>query len=113
METKDTTQEGTQKTCKKCGKTLPIEDFGRNRYGITSVCKTCEHENRSKGAKSRKKTALAKYSKEELLAELESRGYSIMASPTPRELILRLKKLGYDGEITFTEVKRINIGTFE
>ena len=116
MEKQDVMREcvGGGKTCTRCGRTLPIENFGtHSRYGVKHVCKECEHVSRSNGAKSRGKGALGKFSKEELVAELQRRGYKLMADPTPRELMLRLKAMGYDGDITIQRTETINIGKLE
>ncbi len=103
-----------EKKCNRCGRMLPIESFGTHgMYGVKHICKECEHESRSKGAKSRGKGALSKFSKEELVAELQRRGLKIMASQTPREMMLRLKSMGYDGELKYTEVKTINLSKLE
>lgn len=105
---------GMEKQCKRCGRVLPIENFGAHaHYGVKSVCKECEHKARSAGRKGIMKNQLAKFSKEELVAELQNRGLKIMASPTPREMMLRLKAMGYDGDLKYTEVKTINLSKLE
>lgn len=92
-----------------------MDNFGTHaKYGVKSVCKECEFEARSKAKLGVKKGhPLYKYSKEELVAELQSRGLKIMASPTPREMMLRLKQLGYDGELRYTKVETIDISKLE
>lgn len=103
-----------EKKCKRCGRMLPIENFGTHgRYGVKSVCRECEHVSRSKSAKLRGKSPLARFSKEELVAELQSRGLNIMASPTPREMMLKLKAMGYEGELKYTETKTINLAKLD
>lgn len=104
---------GGGKTCTRCGRMLPIENFGRYRNLVKHVCKECEWTARSNSAKARGKSPLAKFSKEELVAELQRRGYKLLADPTPRELMLRLKAMGYDGELTYTKVEKINISKLE
>lgn len=104
---------GGDKTCTRCGRTLPIENFGRYRNLVKHVCKECEWTARSNGAKARGKSPLAKFSKEEMVAELQRRGYKLLADPTPRELMLRLKAMGYDGDITIQRTETINIGKLE
>lgn len=97
--------------CKRCGREFPLDQFHTNaRYGIKSICKECEHKARSKGQCNK---ALSKFTKDQLLAELERRGLEIMASPTPRELMIRLKKLGYEGDLRYVETKVINLKTIE
>lgn len=101
---------GMEKVCTRCGRTLPIENFGTHgRYGVMSICKECNSKARSKPHTTR----LDKFSKEELVAELQRRGYKLMADPTPRELMLRLKAMGYDGELTYTKVEKIDISKLE
>lgn len=103
-----------EKTCKRCGRTLPIDDFGTHtRYGVKSVCIECEHTARSNARRGVKKNPLARFSKEKLIAELRGRGLNIMASPTPREMMLRLKEMGYDGELKYTKVETIDISKLE
>ena len=103
-----------EKTCTRCGRTLPMDNFGTHpRYGVKSVCKKCEHTARSNARRGVKKNPLAIFSKEELVAELQCRGLNIMASPTPREMMLRLKQLGYDGELKYTKVETIDISKLE
>jgi len=93
---------------------LSIDNFGTHgRYGMKHICKECEHISRSKGAKLRGKSPLAKFSKEELVAELQSRGLNIMVSPTPREMMLKLKAMGYDGELKYTKVETINLAKLD
>lgn len=97
--------------CKRCGRELPVDQFHTNaRYGIKSICKECEHKARSEGQYNR---ALSGFTKDQLLSELKRRGLEIMASPTPRELMVRLKKLGYEGELRYVETKVINLKTIE
>lgn len=103
---------GGGKTCTRCGRTLPIESFSkdsRTADGHRHICNECEHTSRSKGRGGK----LSKFSKEELVAELQRRGYKLLADPTPRELMLRLKAMGYDGELTYTKVEKIDIGKLD
>ncbi len=93
---------------------LPIENFGAHaRYGVKSVCKECEHKARSAGRRSIAKNPLAKFRKEELVAELQNRGLKIMASPTPREMMKRLYELGFDGELKYTKTETIDISKLD
>lgn len=39
------------KKCKQCGKELQIQEFSKNAYGYTSICKSCNSHNRSEAAK--------------------------------------------------------------
>ena len=39
----------TSRICKGCGKELPLEQFGRNRYGYTWYCVDCMKARRQQG----------------------------------------------------------------
>lgn len=77
-------------TCKQCGRTLPLEQFKRNRYGFTYICLDCAKANfqaaRRKGAKAEPEPekeepapptpcTLAAFTLAEIAAELKARGY--------------------------------------
>lgn len=104
---------GGGKVCKRCGRELRIESFStdsRTADGHRHICKECEHDTRSKG---QRKSKLSQYTKEQLLEELNSRGLDIMASPTPRELMLRLKKFGYSGKFKYVETRIIDLDNLD
>lgn len=77
---------GTQ-VCKECGRTLPLEDFQRRRYGKQDkVCKACRAEKIRIGMATCKEkavflepsgevTTIADFSDAALLDELRRRGY--------------------------------------
>lgn len=44
-------KEEATKTCKRCGKELPLSSFSRNRNGLLGVCKDCMKAAQKKGAK--------------------------------------------------------------
>lgn len=50
----------TTKVCKKCGRELPLEQFHKNRWGYTKVCKEC---NSRKTSDSVRKVAEARHEK--------------------------------------------------
>lgn len=58
------------KTCKCCGKTLPLGAFTKKGMGYRNVCKDCE--NIEDGASDRFKDVTAR----ELIEELRKRGYT-------------------------------------
>lgn len=64
------TSANVSKTCKCCGKTLPIGAFGRRGSGYRNVCKDCEHK--EEGASERFKDVTSR----ELIEELRKRGYT-------------------------------------
>lgn len=47
-------KEEATKTCKRCGRTLPLSSFSRNRNGLLGVCKDCMKAAQKKGAKKTK-----------------------------------------------------------
>lgn len=92
-------EQATQtKVCSKCGRELPIENFTRGRYGPTSVCKECKAEIMRQNAKKKKEkvgvgvveldlrnglvSKLGRATDEELMAELQARGYGGTLSKT-------------------------------
>ena len=82
------------KICTKCGKELPLEMFGKGngKDGRRSWCKSCMNE------------ATREYIKRKKI----SKGgipNSALAEFTPQELISELRARGYEGNLTFTEVK--------
>lgn len=77
------------KTCSKCGKTLPLTDFYRNkncRDGHSSACKDCV----DKGIKE------SKQHKKDLLTLK-------IADFTDQALFDELKKRGYGGQLVYTK----------
>lgn len=92
------------KVCKCCGRELPIGDFYVNVTGVTSVCKACNSENRRKAALNRHKKE-----KQDLESEINNAKIMRLAQFTPRELMEELKRRGYDGELTYTEVRKIKL----
>lgn len=84
------------KTCKCCGKTLPIEEFSKNKCSLDGyfyVCKTCRSTNISNGSKQAKRQLTLKS----------------LDQFTSRDLMLELKRRGYDGILTCR--KEINLKT--
>lgn len=74
-------KEEATKTCKRCGKELPLSSFSRNRNGMLGVCKDCMKAAQKKGAKPAKqeKPAEPEAPKEELAHEPEPE----KANPAP------------------------------
>lgn len=89
-------QQSLVKTCKKCGAVLPLDEFYKRKNssdGHLPYCKKCYkvmclQYKRNKKNKNR----------QELLKEY-----------TPRELILELKRRGYEGKLQYVEVHNIDI----
>ncbi len=86
------------KVCSKCGRELPIENFTRGRFGPTSLCKECKAEIMRTNAKKKEpkvemrvaeydtkqgaKSMLGLVTDEQLMKELQARGYSGTLSKT-------------------------------
>ena len=92
------------KVCSRCSMELPLTEFPKNaqcRDGHSGVCKKCKREQirdyrRNLAEKAR------------LYDEREG-----LKAYTPRELMLELKRRGYEGVLTFTERKTIDISRLE
>lgn len=94
------------KVCKGCGRELPIENFstgGANgtRF-VQNYCKECMAKRKSEGH-ARKKAEL----QSKTASEVEQAKKQRLSEFTPRELMEELKRRGYDGELVYTEVKKI------
>jgi len=91
-----------EKTCSKCGRTLPIYKFGihsRAKDGHQNYCMECK-----------KKAAAENYRKRKSLEAgiiLPNSGTNpALAEFTPRQLIEELRSRGYKGTLTYThEIK--------
>lgn len=84
--------------CRECGRDLPIGNFKENpRYGIASVCNECVAKKRNASREKKKEEQRLKLAKARL------------SDFTPRELMLELKRRGYEGTITYTEVHTIKL----
>ena len=90
------------KKCRCCGRELPLDEFTKNGFGYTNVCKECNSKNRSESQKRRK--AL----KQQAVDALNARNLRLQDF-SPRELMTRLKELGYEGTLTYTRVETIDI----
>ena len=92
------------KVCSRCGRELPLTEFPKNaqcRGGHSGICKKC------------KKEQVNDYRRN--LAE-KARLYDMrggLKDYTPRELMLELKRRGYEGVLSFTERKTIDISQLD
>lgn len=82
------------KVCKKCGKELPLEMFGKGngKDGKRSWCKDCLN------------AAAREYQRRKKISKVNIPNPAL-ADFTPQELICELRARGYEGNLTFTEVK--------
>lgn len=69
--------------CRKCKQWLPISHFNKYGAGIRHVCKACEHNIKNPSEK--------------------------FIDFTSRELIEELRRRGYKGKLTYTEVTEVKL----
>lgn len=96
-----TTPPETQR-CKCCGRELPVVNFGRTGFGIMHTCRECVGKNR-KGNK-KKANEL-----DDLRRQLQEARTLRLRDFQPRELMIELRNRGYEGTLTYTEVRKIDI----
>lgn len=87
--------------CKCCGRELPFEQFAKNAFGYTHICKECNSKNRKEAALNRKKL------KQQAIDALNARNLRL-SDFTPRELMEELKRRGYEGKLRFVKVEEID-----
>ena len=93
------------KVCRCCGRTLDISNFKISRWGgRVSVCTECT-TNKLRENK-RKKLDEQKQKVEDMRAETRQ---LCLADFTPRELIERLRDLGYTGKLNYVETHVIDL----
>lgn len=114
------TEEGLY-ICDRCGEYFEEQDMTRGRYGIIGICKSCTGKAHSEGAKNRKQKAEAK-NKElqelrievaELKRQLREASKHALDACTPRELMKELHNRGYNGELEYTKVTKIDISKLD
>ena len=103
---------GFVKTCTKCGKTKPIEEFPKDlkgKYGVKAICKDCMHIYYEKHAEKRKemnKVYCARYRQEIKEQERKLEAVELLQAS---ELLggYRIYVLNHckDGEVKYTCVK--------
>ena len=90
--------------CKCCGRELPLENFTRGGFGLLKTCKECLGKNRSNGQKQKKMNEL-----DDLRRQLQEARALRLKDFKPRELMIELRNRGYEGTLTYTEVRKIDI----
>ena len=104
------------KTCRCCGRDLPIGSFAVNGWGATSVCKECNTANRKKAheKKTQEADALknAKEAEEACGKKVSQARQMRLSEFSPRELMEELARRGYRGKLEFTFTKTIDITNF-
>lgn len=88
--------------CKCCGRELPIGQFSNNRWGLMKTCKECVSRKFSESRKKRDEL-------EELRQQLSEARALRLKDFQPRELMIRLRELGYEGVLTYTQRHEIDI----
>lgn len=97
-------EQETVKTCRCCGRELPISNFKKGRWGVVSVCNECDKQHRAENKQSRINRAKQKI--EDVRAENRQ---LCLADFTPRELMEELFRRGYRGKLEYTETHTIDL----
>ena len=97
----------TTKVCAKCGRELPVENFGhtkKNKNGLKSYCKDCENENcrkyRAKRYGQPKKERKSKTLDVPVINDLLPQPVPTISTFTDDALIEELRHRGWHGTIT-------------
>ena len=94
-----------KRTCKVCGRELPVVDFSKNMRGYTHVCREC--------ANAKKRDTWAKKSKDrDLEKELSEAKTLRLQDFTPRELMTELARRGYRGKLKYVHIEEIDLSNF-
>lgn len=98
------------KVCKTCGRELPVENFHKGRANgvefVMSICHECWHERQIAGRRKAKEKRVTKQ-----IDLVEDAKRKRLSEFTPRELMLELKRRGYEGELAFVEVHKIDLSS--
>ena len=90
------------KTCSCCGQEKPLSEYNKNAWGYKTICRECENKHRAEKKEERK--AL----KQQAIDAVNARNLRLQDF-TPRELMLRLKELGYEGTLKCVRTEVIDI----
>jgi len=88
--------------CKCCGRELPISQFGRGGFGLHKTCKECTGKKMSETRKRLDEI-------DNLRKQVEDARRLRLSDFQPRELMIRLRELGYEGTLTYTQRHEIDI----
>lgn len=88
--------------CKCCGRVLPIGQFGRGGFGLHKTCNECRGQKQREGRKKRDEM-------DDLRKQVEEARQLRLRDFQPRELMIRLRELGYEGTLTYTQRHEIDI----
>ena len=88
--------------CSCCGQEKQLSEFNKNAWGYKTICRECENKHRAEKKEERK--AL----KQQAIDAVNARNLRL-EDFTPRELMLRLKELGYEGTLKYVKTEIIDI----
>ena len=114
------TEEGFY-VCDRCGGYFEEEDMTRGRYGIIGICKKCTGEAHKEGAAIRKQKLDAQKQElqqlrievADLKRQLSERTANTLEHATGRDLLLELKRRGYEGKFVVVTRKEIDLSKLE
>lgn len=107
--------------CDKCGGYFEEHEMSRGRYGIIGICKTCVGKAHKEGAERReqKRNALEQEVKDlrievaDLKRQIKEAADNALSKATPRDLMRELHNRGYNGELEYTKVTKVDISKLE
>lgn len=107
--------------CERCGGYFEENEMSRGRHGIIGICKTCVGKAHKEGALRReeKQRALEQELKDlrievaDLKRQLREVTENKLSSCMPRDLMRELHKRGYNGELEYTKVTKVDISKLE
>ena len=107
--------------CDRCGGYFEEHEMTRGRYGVIGICKTCTGKAHSEGAKKRVESKKAQEQElqdlrievAELKRQLKEMQANTLENIKGRDLLLELKKRGYEGNITVVTRRNIDLQHFE
>lgn len=94
------------KICSCCNRELPIENFKNDGFGhVRSICSECMGKKIAEGHRNKKKLR-------DFESEMQRAKNARLEDFTPRELMKRLKDLGYTGKLTYVRTETIDLSNF-
>ena len=107
--------------CDKCGGYFEENEMSRGRYGVIGICKSCVAKSHKEGALRReeKKRALEQELKDlrievaDLKRQIKESVGNALSKVTPRDLMRELHNRGYNGELEYTKVTKVDISKLE
>lgn len=107
--------------CDRCGGYFEEHEMSRGRFGIIGICKTCVGKAHREGAERReqKRNALQQEVKDlrievaDLKRQIKESADNALSRATGRDLLLELKRRGYEGQFTIVTRKTIDLSKLE